>query len=273
VKRLIISSFFIFLTPLVAFGKDLSLKVPTRNDWRIQRALFLSGMGLPKPILFASSQQDIEEEIPLEPEEEEVELKISDPLEPLNRVIFTFNDHVYRFILKPIVRVYKLIMPAEFRMLIKNFFTNLAMPVRFVNCVLQGKIKAAARELLRFVLNTTIGVLGLVDVATEWGIKSQPEDLGQTLAVYGVGEGPYLVLPLLGPTTLRDGVGTALDMFLEPVNYMPKNETFYGVKALNYTNKSSYYLETYFDLKASALDPYVAVRNAYVQHRRQEVKQ
>ncbi len=252
------------------------MSVPTRDDWRLNRPLRLEvPEGIDTALMAQLQQQQEEEEIEiaLEPEEEEIELQVSDPLEPINRVVFAFNDGLYRFVFRPVVRVYKLIVPSDFRLIIGNFFSNLAMPVRFVNSLLQGKIEGAGRELLRFIINSTVGVLGLVDVASDWGIKPQKEDFGQTLGVYGIGEGPYLVLPVLGPSTLRDGIGLGVDMFLEPVNYLPKNDTFYAIKGTQYTNKTSYYLETYFDLKESALDPYVAVRNAYIQHRRQEVKQ
>ncbi len=275
-KRALLSSLVLVLV-FVSSGYGLreeELLLPSRDDWRLKRPFrVVQDLKVQSSLVAQTDEEALQEEIPLEPEEEEEEIQVSDPLEPVNRVVFLFNDHLYRFVFRPVVRVYKLIVPSDFRLIIKNFFTNLAMPVRFVNCLLQGKIEGAGRELLRFVINSTIGVLGLVDVASDVGIKAQPEDFGQTLGVYGIGEGPYIVLPVLGPTTLRDGIGLGVDMFLEPVNYLPKNDTYYAIKAEQYTNRTSYYLDIYFDLRESSLDPYVAVRNAYIQKRRQEVRQ
>ncbi|RME69314.1 MAG: VacJ family lipoprotein [Nitrospirae bacterium] len=264
----------VFLFSTASAGMKPMFQVPTREDWRLKRDFVVGEDVLVQSTITEEPEEPtIEEEIPLEPEEEAVEIEISDPFEPVNRAIFTFNDHLYRFVFRPVVKVYKLIVPSDFRLIIKNFFTNIAMPVRFVNSLLQGKIEGAGRELLRFIINSTVGVLGLVDVASDWGIKPQEEDFGQTLGVYGIGEGPYIVLPVLGPTTLRDGIGLGVDMFLEPLNYLPKNDTYLGIKAEEYTNKGSYYLDVYFDLKESSLDPYAAMRNAYIQRRRQEVKE
>ncbi|RMG67106.1 MAG: VacJ family lipoprotein, partial [Nitrospirae bacterium] len=140
--------------------------------------------------------------------EEAQELTIADPLEPWNRLMFRFNDRLYFWVLKPVAQGYSYILPQDVRVAIGNFFRNLLMPVRVVNCLLQGKLKGAGNELLRFAVNTTLGVYGFDDVAKrEFNLNPYEEDLGQSLGHYGIGNGFYIVWPVLGPSTLRDTVG------------------------------------------------------------------
>jgi phospholipid-binding lipoprotein MlaA len=163
-------------------------------------------------------------------------------------------------------------VPEDFRIIVRNFFYNITSPARVINCLLQGKFKDAGNEALRFGINTTVGVLGLAPVAEDFGIKGKEEDFGQTLAVYGVGTGPYIVLPIVGPSNLRDLVGDVADAFLDPLNHFSKLETVVAIQSYRYVNKTSLHLGEYEDLKASALDPYIALKDAYIQHRNEEVK-
>jgi len=197
---------------------------------------------------------------------------VADPIEPVNRAIFVFNDRLYFWLLKPVARGYAFVVPEALRIGIRNALTNVAMPVRLVNSLLQGKGRGAGRELARFTINTTIGMGGLFDPAkTGWGIAASDEDTGQTLGTYGLGHGAYLVLPFLGPSSLRDAAGLGGDAFLNPVNYMVDFRTAVAIRAGKAVNDVSLQIGEYEDIKAAAVDPYLAIRDGYVQHREGKV--
>ncbi|HSL99193.1 MAG TPA: VacJ family lipoprotein [Candidatus Limnocylindria bacterium] len=199
---------------------------------------------------------------------------LADPLEPVNRALFVFNDKAYFWVMKPVAQGYRAVVPEVMRISVRNFFSNLAMPIRFVNNLLQGKIRNSGVELLRFALNTTAGIGGLFDPAKDdFRLVPRDEDLGQTFGTYGFGHGLYIVLPLLGPSSLRDAVGRAGDSFLDPVNYVEDTEVAIGAKVLNAENEISLRIGEYEDLKKSAIDPYIAVRDAYSQYREKKVKE
>jgi len=193
---------------------------------------------------------------------------ISDPLEPLNRSIFWLNDKFYFYLVKPIARGFR-IVPRPIRQSIDNFFANLRSPVRAANALLQFKIKDTGTELGRFVVNTTIGWGGLFDPAEySLGWKEKSEDFGQTLGHYGVGTGWYLVVPVFGPSSVRDGFGSYADMFLDPWYYAKIREReYYSSKALGLVNSLSLDPDVYEGIKRDALDPYLFIRAAYAQHR------
>lgn len=198
---------------------------------------------------------------------------IADPLEPWNLLMYHFNDRLYFWVLKPAAQGYKAVMPEQARVSVRNFFSNIVMPVRFVNSLLQGKVKAAGNELARFGINSTIGVAGLFDVAKmHYDIEAQQEDLGQTFGSYGVGGGIYIVWPVLGPSTLRDTVGRVGDGFLNPVNYITPFESQLAVRASEQVNNTSLQLGEYEDFKESALEPYVAIKDAYIEYRKEQIK-
>ena len=193
---------------------------------------------------------------------------VRDPIEPFNRAIFVFNDKAYFWVMKPVAQAYAFVVPEPARVSVRNFFSNVTTPVRFVNNLLQGRIRDSGTELLRFAINTTVGILGLFDAAKQdFGISRRNEDLGRTLGVYGLGHGIYIVLPLLGPSSLRDAAGLVGDYFLDPVNYLEDFETALAVKAFKAENEISLRIGDYEDLKASAVDPYIALRDAYIQNR------
>ena len=206
--------------------------------------------------------------------EESPPLRLADPLEPLNRALFFINDKTYFWILKPVARGYRAILPQDIRVCVKNFFSNLAMPIRFVNNLLQGKIRDSGVELARFAINTTAGIGGLFDPAkNNWHIEPRDEDLGQTLGKYGLGHGFYLFIPLIGPSSLRDGIGLTGDFFLYPLTYSRNTKLVVGSYALYTVNRVSLSIGEYEDMKKSAIDPYVAVRDAYSQYRDKKVKE
>jgi len=199
---------------------------------------------------------------------------ISDPLESSNRVMFGINDIFYFWVANPVIQTYEKIVPQPARICIGNFFENLTTPARFVNCLFQGKGPEADRELHRFVVNTTAGILGFGDPARDrWHLAPANEDLGQTLAVHGFGDGFYVVWPVFGPSTLRDSVGMVGDAFLNPVRYVKPLETSIGISVVDATNKGSFHIGEYEAFKSAAVDPYVAMREAYIQYRSKQIKE
>ncbi|WDP88692.1 MAG: VacJ family lipoprotein [Desulfobacter sp.] len=198
---------------------------------------------------------------------------VADPIYYFNKAMFTFNDYLYFYGLKPVAQGYKAVVPTPARTGIQNFFNNLLFPVRFVNDILQGKGEAAATEFSAFFVNSTLGILGFNDFAQKhMGLKLQDEDLGQTLGAWNVGEGFYLVLPVLGPSTLRDTVGSVGDMFITPVTYVKPWELEWGMRGVDTVNGTSFRIGDYEALKDAALDPYIALRNAYIQNRRAKIQ-
>ncbi|MBI5586698.1 MAG: VacJ family lipoprotein [Deltaproteobacteria bacterium] len=216
-------------------------------------------------------REDLEGKLP---GEEKEMTAISDPLEPFNRAMFHFNDKLYFWVLKPVAQGYNQVVPEPARVGVQNFFSNLRMPVRFVSSLLQGDVKGAATQLGRFLVNTIWGVGGLLDPASseQLDMPKQDADLGQTLGIYGVGQGFYLVWPILGPSSARDSVGLAGDFFLYPVSYINPWYDWLAVRSYEEVNAASLRIGDYEALKEAAIDPYVAIRNAYQQYRQKKVE-
>lgn len=195
-------------------------------------------------------------------------VRVSDPLAPWNRAMFQFNDKLYFWALKPLARGYRAVVPRLARTGVENFFHNLGTPVRFVSDLLQLKGRAAGIELGRFMINSTWGVLGFGDLFAGNPEATTPDaDLGLALARHGVGNGIYLVWPFLGPSTLRDTAGWAGGLFLDPVSYVQPLGASLGVRAYSEVNATSFRIGDYESLKDAAIDPYLAVRDAYLQNR------
>ncbi|MBI4632316.1 MAG: VacJ family lipoprotein [Deltaproteobacteria bacterium] len=205
---------------------------------------------------------------------EEEKAGIADPLEPFNRAMYHFNDKLYFWVLKPVAQGYQKVVPESARVSVSNFFSNLAFPVRFVNCLLQGNFSGASTEFGRFLVNTVWGVGGFLDPASSKDIElsKQDEDLGQTLGVYGLGQGFFINWPILGPSSPRDTVGLVGDFFLHPFTYLtPAWETTVGIRGYEKVNATSLSIGDYESLKEAAIDPYVAIRDAYVQYRLKKI--
>ena len=204
-------------------------------------------------------------------EYEDDEQLIDDPFMQLNITVWFINDRLYFFVLKPVSQVYGFIIPEEIRMGIKNMFYNIRFPVRFVNCLLQGKGKKAGDEFASFFVNTTAGFLGMANVASYYeGLPPSPEDFGQTFAVWGFDSGAYLMLPFLGPSSMRDGLGKIPDTLADPIFWLTWNEDWWvgiAVRAYEVVNATSLSIGDYEALKEASLDPYTAIRNAWVQNR------
>lgn len=235
-----------------------------------------------KPILLAqvatddtgSSDDDFDEDLFDEYDDEiEAVQMVADPLYYFNYAMYSFNDFLYFYALKPIAQGYTYIAPVPLRNGVNNFFHNLLFPVRFVNNLLQGKLLEASDEIGVFITNSTLGILGFNQFAQKHlNMKTSNEDLGQTLGSYAIGDGFYLVLPILGSSTLRDALGRAGDYFITPVNYVEPWELNLGVSAYDKINRISFRIGDYEALKDASLDPYVALRNAYIQNRRSEIE-
>jgi phospholipid-binding lipoprotein MlaA len=191
----------------------------------------------------------------------------TDPFEGWNRAVFSFNQKADKYVLEPVAEGYQAITPAPVRKSVSNFFNNLGEPITAVNSVLQAKPSKAVRSLTRFVFNTTFGLLGLFDVAGAMGIEREKEDLGQTLAYWGVGSGPYLVLPILGPSNLRDLGGGVVDRPLNPINWQDE----VGMTELLVGDGIQTRAQLLGVEPKSVGDPYVLMRSAYEQRRRYEI--
>ena len=262
--------FVLIATP--SFSEELSVpslspfyNVFQGNNNLVAGASVLYAQNTDSPDVSVEEEEDLDY---LDEEEDE----ISDPLEPMNRVFFAFNDQLYFLLLKPVARGYSFILPEGVRISIRNFFDNIETPIRLVNNLLQFKFKSAGNELLRFGVNSTVGVLGLFDIAqNHMDIKAQDEDFGQTLGKWGFGPGFYITWPILGPSSLRDSVGYAGDYFLDPVNYIDPEIDRYAIKIGDQVNRTSLVIGEYEEIKKDAIDPYAAIRDIYHQYRKSKI--
>ena len=208
--------------------------------------------------------------------------EVYDPFIGYNRFMTSFNDDLYEYILKPISKGYKSVLHEEIRESIRNFFHNLYFPMRVVNNVFQGKFHYASLESGRFIINSTIGILGLFDPArTEFGILPHEEDFGQTLGFYGVKSGPHIVLPIFGPSNLRDALSLYPDSFLSPISYSDRDywaltedlEWYLTLRLLENINYISLDIDKYDKIKRDAVDLYPYLRNIYEQHRNKKIRE
>jgi phospholipid-binding lipoprotein MlaA len=201
-------------------------------------------------------------------DEADVEL-IADPWIQMNTGFYHFNDKMYFWALKPVARGYGFIIPEELRQAIRNIFYNIRFPGRFINCLLQGKVRKSGAEFGQFFINTTVGFLGLANVAANYpALQPSKEDLGQTFAVWGFDNGAYLTLPFFGPSSLRDGLGLVGDTFLDPLWWLIDDIwVSVAIRGGETVNDTSLRIGEYEALKEAAIDPYVMIRNAYVQNR------
>jgi phospholipid-binding lipoprotein MlaA len=191
-----------------------------------------------------------------------------DPLEPLNRGIYHFNDVVDNVLVKPAAEIYSGVLPQFVRTGVSNFFANIGDVIVALNNLLQGKFGQAASDVGRIVVNTTAGLLGVIDVATEIGLEKHNEDFGQTLGYWGIGDGPYLVLPLIGPSSFRDAIGWVVDFYTDPITYVDRMKTRNILWGTRFVNRRAELLDTSKILDTAALDPYDFLRDAYLQRRR-----
>lgn len=196
-----------------------------------------------------------------------------DPLSGYNKAMTSFNDFTYINVINPVAKGYKKVVAKDIRFSVNNFFDNLMSPMRFLNNLLQGKIKNSGDELFRFVANTTMGVGGFGDAGKEiFGIEKHPEDFGQTLGYYGVGSGFPIVLPIFGPSNVRDSVGFIGDFFSNPVNYLDNRWLALGLNSYNKLNYVSLHVGEYESIKKDAIELYPFLQDLYETHRKNEIK-
>ncbi len=237
-------------------------KVP---QWKVVAAALLAG-GLLAGCTTA----------PADPQARAAYDEANDPLEPVNRALFEFHQVLDNFLLKPVAFVYSTLVPEPAREGVRNALLNLKTPVFLANDLMQGETMRAGDTLQRFAINSTIGVLGVFDAADKWfGIPRHTEDFGQTLAVWGSGEGPYLFIPVIGPSNPRDLVGLAADSAMDPLNWYLNNtdrqEWIYARTALTGIDARAELLETLDNLEKTSLDYYVTMRSVYRQRRADEI--
>jgi phospholipid-binding lipoprotein MlaA len=210
-----------------------------------------------------------------DPWAEEEGVQVADPLESVNRLFFQFNDRLYYWVLKPVATGYSRVVGKDFRICIRNIFSNLLAPGRIVNNLLQGKVENSFIEAGRFVINSSLGILGAGDVArSDFNLTVRDEDFGQTIGFYGAGAGFYINWPVLGPSNARDTIGLVADTFLDPLAYVMGSD--YVLQASVYSGKKvnqvSLSLGDYEVFTETAMDPYAAVRDAYNQYRQGRIE-
>jgi len=194
-----------------------------------------------------------------------------DPWEDYNRKMFAFNQKVDKTVLVPAARGYKRVVPGTVRTGVSNFFLNLEEPITIVNDLLQGKIIRAGKDTTRFLINSTLGLAGIVDIASDLNLKKHDEDFGQTFAQWGIGSGPYIELPFLGPSNLRDGVGLVGEVvYLDPLDELVPSKTEYALTVVEIIDLRSQFLGSEKVLNQQ-LDPYLYLRDAYRQRRRNQI--
>ena len=201
--------------------------------------------------------------------------KLNDPIEPTNRAIFEFNLGLDRILIKPVTGAYRAVAPQSVRDGVHNFLENLRSPIIFANDLLQGSPGRAGTTFARFIINATLGVAGFGDPAADLGFEQHDEDFGQTLAVWGVGEGPYVMLPVFGPSNPRDVTGKVVDFFLDPINWWASNTdrdwipiTRAVVTGIDARDQLWNVLD---DLERTSIDFYAAIRSLYRQRRQDEI--
>jgi phospholipid-binding lipoprotein MlaA len=238
-------------------GNESIRKGRGNQSWRLSKSIALCLLIAPLVALntgCASRKADKPEKNP-------------DPFEVVNRPIFKFNDVTDRYILRPVAKGYQFITPDPVETGVSNFFDNITYPITIINDFLQGKFKQGFADTGRFVVNTTIGLLGLFDPATPWGLKRHEEDFGQTFAKWGIPAGPYIVVPLFGPRTVRSGIGTVADTQVNPL-VLYSNTSVRDKLLILWAIESRAALIGPDELVFEAFDPYLFVRDAYLQNRK-----
>ena len=213
-------------------------------------------------------------EVPKSPEAQAEAKVVDDPLEPVNRTVFDVNDFLDRLLIRPLTELYRFTMPDYLRDRIANILSNMGEPVVFANNLMQGEVSNAGTTAGRFVVNTTVGAAGIFEVAADWGMPKQMGDFGQTLSVWGINGGPYLVLPLFGPSNFRDAIGLGVDMVMSPWQYIAAiggngmhNRVVYSDMAADGLTRRDQNLDGLDALKSGSLDFYAEMRSVYRQYR------
>ena len=241
------------------------MRVATRYHLLVITALLLAdlaGCATPPPASDPDAVADYQE--------------TNDPLEPTNRVVYAIDDGLDTVILRPVAKAYRAVVPAPVREGIHNVLSNLGTPVQLSNDMLEGKPRRAGDTTMRFLINTTVGVLGFFDVAKGWGYPDHDADFGMTMALWGLPEGPFLFLPILGPSDPRDAVGLGVDTAMDPFTWVGQGAAVtaldwsrFAVRAIDARER---HLDDLDSIKKTALDPYATIRSLYRQHRHAQIE-
>jgi len=228
-------------------------------------------LGMMAPLLLGGCAS-----VPNDPEERKAYYETNDPIEPVNRAFFSFNQGLDSVILKPIATIYKKVLPQTLQDGIRNFLNNLRTPIILANNILQGDLEGANNTIARFTVNTIVGFAGFGDPAGDLGAKYRSEDFGQTLAVWGLGEGPYLMLPVFGPSNPRDLIGLIVDSISDPIDIWADNTDRDAIPIsrllVRGIDRRARNLKTLDDLEKSSLDFYATIRSLYRQLRDDEIR-
>jgi phospholipid-binding lipoprotein MlaA len=226
--------------------------------------VFAAASGAGQPQAEAADADDYEDEY----EDDAKTVTVRDPLETFNRDMFVFNDFLVLYVIEPAAKGVKAAVPWEFRTIFRNLLRNIRFPVRFVNCLLQGQWEKGGDEFAAFFINTTAGFLGMADVAATYpGRNPSPEDMGQTFAVWGWDDSVFLTLPFFGPSTIRDALGKLPDAVLDPLFWYADLTLSLGIRGSEAVNDTTFRIGDYEAIKKASLDPYVAIRNGFIQNR------
>jgi len=229
-----------------------------------------AGAPAGQPATGAADADDYEDEY----EDDPKDVTVADPIQPVNREMYQLNDFLILYVLEPAAKVEKAVVPWEFRTIFRNVLRNIRFPVRFVNCLLQGKWEKGGDEFASFFLNTTVGFLGMADVAAAYpGLAKSPEDMGQTFAVWGWEDSSFVTLPFFGPSTVRDVLGKLPDVVMDPLFWYSTLTLSLSLRGGEAVNDTSFRIGDYEAIKKASLDPYVAIRNGYIQNRNKSISE
>ncbi len=270
-RKLVLLVFFFILT---TYAFNISVYAEDVPDSKEQPGVAASDdKGLAKDA--TNEDEDIDDIDDIDVEMEATFVK--DPIQPFNRAVFTFNDKVYYWFFRPLSKGYKTVVPEKARLGVRNFFTNIRMPGRFFNCIFQGKFKGAGTEMLRLVINSTLGVGGFSDPAKKYfKLDIHDEDFGQTLGSHNVSAGSFIELPLFGPSNVRDAIGLLGDVVLDPISWLVFVSPYASTGAKTYDTLNEVSIDkgdTYEGLVEQAIDPYIAVQDAYTQNRIKKIRE
>lgn len=270
-KRILIVFLIVIFAGMPVYASELlSGENPNETQIDIEKMAVLSPADSSEAFLMDQVNDSYSDDL----YEDESQYQIADPIYLFNKAMFHVNDKLYFWVLKPAARGWRAVVPVRVRTGVKNFFYNLTTPVRLVNALLQGKINKAEAEFAGFLVNTSIGILGFGNPAEKYDeLDIDPEDSGQTLGVYGLGHGFYVVWPVFGPSSFRDTVGLVGDYFVDPLTYVQPWEISMGANVTDKVNATSFRIGDYESFKNAALLPYEAMRNAYVQSRDKSLEQ
>ncbi len=277
--------YFFIIVALFAFqGCSTKEATPDLNHQRVKTEVTTSDMIQKSIPDIPDNQEAGEQTVGFEEEFSEQETNNTiDPLSGYNRVMTSFNDTVMIYLINPIAEAYAFILPQPVRIGVSNAIDNIQFPIRFANNLLQGKVQNSSDELERFIINSTVGLAGLMDVATNHmatPIPAHDEDFGQTLGHYGVGAGFHIVLPFFGPSNVRDVLGLTTDAYISPIVYMENLEKYkiphnadqtIGIFIVDFINKTSLHPGEYESLKKDAIDLYPFLRDTYEQKRNSDI--